>query len=101
MGAVAGDVDNDGRPTWSSLRDAGVRPRCTTEDGRFTDATGAAGLALAGPARAAALVDVDHDGDLDLVAGRRRGADRLFQNTARPCSRTSTRGGGPRPDRAR
>ncbi|HET9317799.1 MAG TPA: CRTAC1 family protein, partial [Vicinamibacteria bacterium] len=90
VGAVAGDVDGDSRPDVVIVRDAGVSLYRNGADGRFTQATGDAGLGSAGPAQAAALADFDHDGDLDLVLGGSNTdiqvggphrTDRLFQNT--------------------
>ena len=68
IGCVAGDYDNDGRADLFVLRQ-GVSSLYHNDGGsRFSDVTGVAGIAsypfLPG---AAALVDVDHDGDLDLV----------------------------------
>jgi tetratricopeptide (TPR) repeat protein len=68
-GAVAGDYDNDGRPDLFVLRDAGARLLHQRADGVFEDAT--ATLPATPGARTAAFVDIDHDGDLDIVtAGR-------------------------------
>jgi len=68
IGAVAADYDNDGKTDLFVLR-YGVSSLYRNDGGgRFTDVTKTAGLApypfLPG---AAAFVDVDHDGDLDLI----------------------------------
>src|SRR6185295_11829140 len=68
IGCVAGDYDNDGRTDLFVLR-YGVSSLYHNDAGnRFSDVTSSAGIApypwLPG---AAALVDVDHDGDLDLL----------------------------------
>jgi tetratricopeptide (TPR) repeat protein len=77
FGAVAGDVDNDTRPDLVVLRaDAVTLMRNDGE--RLADAT--AGSALQGTARAAALADFDHDGDLDVRLGGWGERGRLFQN---------------------
>ncbi|HVD78703.1 MAG TPA: FG-GAP-like repeat-containing protein, partial [Vicinamibacteria bacterium] len=66
-GAVAGDYDNDEHPDLLLLRRGGIA--LLHNDGRrFSDATGAAGIAAdPRPCVSAALVDADHDGDLDIV----------------------------------
>jgi Tfp pilus assembly protein PilF len=68
IGCAAGDYDNDGRTDLFVLRYGGSSLYHNEGSGRFRDATTSAGIAgypfLPG---AAALVDVDHDGDLDLV----------------------------------
>jgi Flp pilus assembly protein TadD len=80
VGAMAGDLDNDKRPDLVVLREAGVSLYRHIEQG-FTDITDAAGLTSAGPALTAALVDIDHDGDLDILLGGVGKPDRLYQNT--------------------
>lgn len=68
IGCVAGDYDNDGRADLFVLRFGASSLYHNDASGRFTDATASARIPpypfLPG---AAALVDVDHDGDLDLV----------------------------------
>jgi Tfp pilus assembly protein PilF len=68
IGCVAGDYDNDGRTDLFVLRYGASSLYHNDGGGRFSDVTRPAGIArypfLPG---AAAFVDVDHDGDLDLV----------------------------------
>ena len=68
IGCVAGDYDNDGRTDLFVLRSGVSSLYHNDGGGRFSDVTSSAGIAkypfLPG---AAAFVDVDHDGDLDLV----------------------------------
>jgi len=68
IGCVAGDYDNDGRTDLFVLRYGVSSLYHNDGDSRFTDVTSSAGITpypfLPG---AAALVDVDHDGDLDIV----------------------------------
>jgi Tfp pilus assembly protein PilF len=79
-GAVGGDYDNDERPDLLVLRRGGVG-LFHNDGGRFSDATAAAGIVSdPRPYVSAALVDADHDGDLDVVlAGA--APTRLLQNT--------------------
>jgi len=66
-GAVAGDYDNDERADMLVLGQRGVT-LLHNDGGRFSDATAAAGIAPdPRPYVAAAFVDADHDGDLDIV----------------------------------
>ena len=67
LGAVAGDYDNDEKPDLLVISAGGLALYHNEGGGRFKDATAAARI----PARrnasgAAAFVDSDHDGDLDI-----------------------------------
>jgi tetratricopeptide (TPR) repeat protein len=68
-GAIAGDYDNDGRADLFVVRDAGPRLLHQAASGVFEDATAA--LPATTGAGCAAFVDLDHDGDLDIVAAGR------------------------------
>src|SRR5262245_14322143 len=71
IGAVAGDYDNDGKPDLFVLRYGKWSLYHNDGGGKFSDAAASAGIpAYPYLATSAALVDVDHDGDLDIfVAG--------------------------------
>jgi hypothetical protein len=70
-GALAADYDNDGRADILLLRADGLRLFHQREDRSFEDVTARAGIrADAGAVRTAAFADIDHDGDLDIFAGR-------------------------------
>jgi tetratricopeptide (TPR) repeat protein len=65
--AVAGDYDNDGKPDVLIVRNSGLMLYHNDGNGSFSDVTVAAKV-MGTPvgSRAAAFVDVDHDGDLDI-----------------------------------
>ena len=70
-GLVAGDLDNDGKADLVLHGRGGIavwrqKPGATLD---FEDVTVAAGITTALDVRTAALVDLDHDGDADLVFG--------------------------------
>ncbi len=85
-GVVAGDFDNDTRPDLLLFGTTGYVLLHQSADGGFDDATTSAKLPKAPwPVVTAAFVDVDHDGDLDIVAAgaalqllRNNGADSGF-----------------------
>src|SRR5215471_1279876 len=71
IGAVAGDYDNDGKPDLFVLRYGRWSLYHNDGGGKFSEAASSAGIpAYPYLSVSAAMVDVDHDGDLDIfVAG--------------------------------
>jgi Flp pilus assembly protein TadD len=71
IAAVAGDYDNDAKPDLLVLRYGGLTLYHNDGNGKFSDVTAAAGIPdYPYLALSVALVDVDHDGDLDIfIAG--------------------------------
>ena len=68
--AVAGDYDNDGKPDLFVMRYGGATLYHNDGNGKFSDATTAAGIpSYSYLSSAVAFVDVDHDGDLDIFIG--------------------------------
>ena len=79
VAAIAGDYDNDTRPDIFVLTASGRALLHQRRDGTFEDVTTAAGLPAPPPgAGTAAFADIDHDGDLDIVAAG--GALQLLRN---------------------
>jgi Flp pilus assembly protein TadD len=87
-GVVAGDVDNDTRPDLLLFGTGGYILLHQAADGGFDDITTSAKIPRAPwPVVTAAFVDVDHDGDLDIVAAgagvqllRNNGVDNGFSD---------------------
>lgn len=75
LAAIAGDYDNDGKPDLFVVRTNPTAFLLYHNDGngRFSDRSASSGLSAihfqSGQYTAAAFVDVDHDGDLDLLIG--------------------------------
>ncbi|HEY7169878.1 MAG TPA: FG-GAP-like repeat-containing protein [Vicinamibacterales bacterium] len=84
IGCVAGDYDNDGR-TDLLMIGAGTALFHNEGGGRFADVTRQAGIAPYGfVPGAAAFVDVDHDGDLDVVIAGLADLDAAGADAQRP-----------------
>ena len=81
---VAGDFDNDNLNDLFVVRGKTYSLYKNLGDGKFTDVTAAAKIPAktdALPALSCAFVDVDHDGDLDIViGGTGKTGNRLFRN---------------------
>ena len=75
IAALAGDYDNDGDLDLLLVRSTGLALLRNEGSFKFVDATAALGPGVAPRASSGAFVDVDHDGDLDILA-----AGRLLQN---------------------
>src|SRR4029077_3081448 len=73
----AGDYDNDGRPDLFITGSVSSRLLHQRSDGTFEDVTRASQLPADLRPGAASWVDVDHDGDLDLVTAA---PVRLYRN---------------------
>jgi lipoprotein NlpI len=69
VGAVAGDYDNDTKPDLFVLRTGGASALYHNDGGgKFTDVTAAAGIPVyKNLSVSTAFVDMDHDGDLDII----------------------------------
>jgi Flp pilus assembly protein TadD len=85
---AAGDYDSDGtEDLFASRWDASVRAFAVrlyhAERGRFSDATAASGIALAGGATFAIFADYDNDGLLDLFAIGADARGHLFRNAGK------------------
>jgi hypothetical protein len=81
LGAVAGDIDNDGTQDVLLLTGTGPRifaGRKSTAFEAFPERALPADAPA--PAHAAALTDVDHDGDLDIVIGGSQASSQLLRN---------------------
>jgi hypothetical protein len=69
MGAIAGDVNNDGRPDLVVTEYGATRLFVNLGQGRFEEVTKEAGIENPRWAAPASLIDYDRDGWLDLVVG--------------------------------
>jgi tetratricopeptide (TPR) repeat protein len=101
VAAIAGDYDNDTRPDIFVLTASGRALLHQTTDGTFEDVTTPAGLPAPPPGAAtAAFADIDHDGDLDILAAG--DALQLLRNNGNGTFTdiTAQGGGGALPGRA-
>ena len=90
--AAWADFDADGDPDlllgFTPLKDASVLKLYRNNAGKFTDATGEAGLSVAtGAVRQPAWIDYDADGDLDLFIGFRDRRQRFVSQRCRQADR--------------
>jgi RHS repeat-associated protein len=82
LSVAAGDVDRDGdTDLFAASADGVSRLLINTGSGTFADQSATRLPAAVSIATGAGLVDVDHDGDLDVVVACRRSPDRLLLNT--------------------
>lgn len=85
---AAGDFDNDGRADVFVAGDPANRLLRQGDNGSFVDLSGRGDLSAGnGGVRAIAPVDIDHDGDLDIVLG---GTPRLLRNNGNGTFRDTT-----------
>lgn len=84
MGAVAGDINNDGHLDVIVTQFGGIRLFLGQGNGKFADATDGAGLQNPNWGASAALLDYDRDGLLDLVV-----VNYVDYDPTWPCTTTS------------
>lgn len=95
LALAAGDLDNDGDFDLFVSAAGGAKLYLNDGKGRFTDAAKGSGLEAATGATRAVFVDVDRDGDLDLVlggTGAGRPGPRLFLSASIDSSAGGSKG---------